>query len=66
MAKPQIRSIITHFVHDEHPLPLSERIDDLHVQVIERRLAQLGLSNRQKVNMIDRIIANLKPSEIKK
>lgn len=64
MKKPQIRNIIPHLVQSEHPKSLSDRIADLHVQVIENRLGQFNLTIEQKLTVIDRIIANLKSSEV--
>ena len=64
MKKPQIRNIIPHFVQDEHPQPLSDRIADLHIQVIERRLRQSNLTTEQKLTVIDQIINNLSAGEV--
>lgn len=64
MKKPQIRSIIPHFVQHEHAKSLSSRIADLHIQVIESRLNQLALTTEQKLTVIDQILANLKNSEV--
>ena len=63
MKKPQIRSIITHFVHDEKPQSLSERITDFHIQIIERRLNNLNVTTKQKLAIIDQIIVSLKTGE---
>lgn len=64
MKKPQIRRIVPHFVHDEQEISLSDRIADLHTQIIARRLRQLDLTAAQKRALLDQIIANLKASEI--
>lgn len=64
MKKPQVRRIIPHFVHDEHSASLSDRIADLHVQVIENRLNRLDLTTEQKLKVIDLILANLKSGEV--
>ena len=63
MKKPQIRSIIPHFVQDEHPQSLSDRIADLHIQVIERSLSQSDLTTAQKLSVIDQIMDNLRACE---
>jgi uncharacterized protein with von Willebrand factor type A (vWA) domain len=65
MKKAQIRNIIPHFVQDEHSQSLSNRIADLHAQVIERRLNQSNLTLVQKLTVIDQIIENLKSREVK-
>jgi len=64
MKKPQIRRIIPHFVQDEQRLSLSDRIADLHIQVIERSLNQSELSTAQKLTVIDQIIENLRTGEV--
>lgn len=64
MKKPQIRSIIPHFVQHEHSQSLSDRIADLHAQVIESTLRRLELTTQQKITVIDQIIDNLKSSEV--
>lgn len=64
MKKQQIRNIIPHIVQYEHSQPLSDRIADLHAQVIERRLQQMNLTTPQKLTVIDQIIANLKAVEV--
>jgi hypothetical protein len=65
MKKAQIRNIIPHFVQYEHPRSLSDRIADLHAQVIERKLYQSDLTSAQKMTVIDKIIENLKAGEAK-
>lgn len=64
MKKPQIRSIIPHIVQHEHSQSLSDRIADLHAQVIESKLRRLELTTQQKITVIDQIIDNLKSSEV--
>lgn len=64
MKKPQIRSIIPHFVQHEHANSLSSRIADLHIQVIESRLNQLALTTEQKLAVIDQILMTLKSREM--
>lgn len=64
MKKPQIRSIIPHFVQDEHSQSLSDRIADLHAQIIESRLDRLDLTTEQKLTVIDQIITKLKSGEV--
>lgn len=60
MKKLQIRRIIPHIVQWEHSSPLSDRVADLHAQVIESRLEQLELTTEQKIMVIDRIMKNIK------
>jgi hypothetical protein len=63
MKQPQIRSIIPHFVQDENGETLSGGIAGLHAQVIENRLSQLNLTTKQKLTVLDQIIANLRANK---
>ena len=63
MKKPQIRNIIPHFVFYEHHPCLSDKINELHVQIIKRTLGQLDITAQQKTTVVDQIIANIKSRE---
>ena len=60
MKKPQIRSVIPHFVSVGQPNLLPDRIADFHAQIIERRINQYNLTTEQKLTVIDQIIVNLR------
>ena len=62
MGRPQIQKIIPHIVHLDNPRALSARLDDLHIQVIERFLRRSDLTPAQQVKVIDLIAQNLKGS----
>lgn len=62
MKKPQIQKIIPHIVHRDDSGALSDRIADLHIQVIERYLRQTDLTTEQKVRVIDLIEKNMSAS----
>ena len=60
MKKPQIRYIVPHLVPYAHARPLSERITELHIQAIQNQLNRMELTAGQKLQVIDRMIANIK------
>lgn len=62
MRKPQIQKIIPHIVHRDDSRALSDRIADLHIQVIERYLRQTDLTPAQQIRVIDLIEKNLSTS----
>lgn len=64
MKKPQIHRIIPHIVQGEYSKSLSDRVADLHAQVIESKLDRLELTTEQKIMVIDQIIGNLKLREV--
>lgn len=63
MKKPQIRHLVPHLVLYTHARPLSERITELHIQAIQNQLNRMGLTAGQKLQVIDRIMKNIKGSE---
>lgn len=64
MKKPQIRRIVPHIVQPEHAIPLSNRVADLHAQIISNRLSKLELTAAQKTTVIDQILVNMKSAEV--
>lgn len=64
MGKNKIRSIIIHRNNNAHTDSLSSRVNEFHVQVIERKLGQLYSTAEQKIAVIDEIIGNLKLREV--
>lgn len=62
MKRPQIRTIVPHAASDQHLQSQSDRIADLRVQVIARKLTQSNLTAAQKIAVIDQIVENLKSS----
>lgn len=64
MRKNQIQHVI---IHPADPLNDHSRADQMsqfHLDVIERRLGQSDLSTEQKIEIIDKIIVDLKLREV--
>lgn len=64
MGKNSIRNVIVHISDDTDIHSLSNRINEFHVDIIERRLNQSNLTTEQKTAVIDKIIDELKSREI--
>lgn len=64
MKKNQIRRVIIHGADNLNFNSLSDKINEFHIEVIERRLNQLSLTKEQKNAVINRIIDNLKLREV--
>ena len=63
MKKNCIQNIIIHVSDNIDSRSLSDKINEFHVEVIERRLSNSNLSVKEKVAVIDRILENLKSRE---
>ena len=63
MKKNQVQKIIIHTAVSANSKALADRVSEFHADVIERRLQQLGLPAKYKIDIIDNIIASLKSRE---
>jgi hypothetical protein len=64
MVNKQVRKIVIHLVKpSESDTSIPDKINELHVEIINRRLEQNDLTAEQKIAVIDQIIENLKSSE---
>ena len=64
MINKQVRKIVTHLVKPpESDTSIPDKINELHVEIIRRRLEQNNLTAEQKIVIIDQIIENLKSRE---
>lgn len=62
MKKKQIQNVNVHIVKGEHAFPFN-KINQLHVEVIEHNLKKTNLTYQQKITVIDKIIKNMKLRE---
>ena len=64
MVNKQVREIIIHLVEPpESDTSIPDKINELYVEMIRRRLDQNNLTAEQKIVIIDQIIENLKSRE---
>ena len=64
MVNKQVRKIVMHLIEPpESNTSIPDKINELHVEIIKRRLEQNGLTAEQKIVVIDQIIENLKSRE---
>ncbi len=63
MKKNCIQNIIIHVSDNMDSHSLTDKINEFHVEVIERRLSNSNLSVKEKISVIDRILENLKLRE---
>ena len=63
MKKNCIQNIVIHTSDNMDSHSLSNKINEFHVEVIERRLNNSNLSAKEKIAVIDRILENLKSRE---
>ena len=64
MRKNRIRNVIVHTANQLNFHSLADQMSQFHLDVIERRLGQSGLSTEQKIEIIDKIIVDLKLREV--
>ena len=60
MRKNIIRNVIIDKVESADKHTLSKRTSALHAEIIERKLNQSGLSKKNKIEVLDKIIENIK------
>ncbi len=63
MRKNRIRNIIVHESDIDGIRALADRVSEFHLEIIERKLKQSGLTTKQKIAVIDKILENLKARE---
>mgnify|MGYP003378307207 CR=1 FL=1 len=63
MRKNRIRNIIVHDSDIDGIHALADRVSEFHLEIIERKLKQSGLTTNQKIAVIDKILENLKARE---
>lgn len=63
MRKNCVRDVIVHVPDDMDFHTLSDKINELHAEVIERRLKNCSLTAREKIIVIDQIIKKLQSRE---
>lgn len=63
MKKSKIQNIFVHIVESTSSNSLPDKINEFHMQVIERKLNELAITPAHKTIIIDKIIDNLKSRE---
>ncbi len=63
MKKNHVQSIIIHTPDNMDFHALSDKVNEFHAEVIERRLNRSNQTIEQKLAVIDKIIKNLKSRE---
>ena len=65
MGKLSIKSFFVHSDDEADMSAVADRISDLHMEIIERRLRSSGLSAKQQIEIIVRVIQKLKTTKTK-
>ena len=63
MRKNQVQNIIVHIPDNIDLRALSNKVNEFHVDLIERRLNSCNLTTSDKITVIDHILENLKSRE---
>lgn len=64
MVNKQVRKIVIHLVEPpKSDTSVPDKMNELHVEIIRRRLDQNNLTAEQKIAVIDQIIENLRSRE---
>lgn len=64
MRKNTIQNVIVHIADNADIHALADRVNEFHLDIIERKLNQSDLSTEQKIAVIDKILDDLKSREI--
>jgi len=64
MRKNRIQSVIVHTADQLNLHSRADQMSQFHLDIIERRLGQSGLSTKQKIEIIDKIIVDLQLREV--
>ena len=59
MGKSKIKSVVVHTVPTTDYCDRMDRLNQLHIQFIKRRLEESGLTAFEQVSIIEKIIANI-------
>lgn len=63
MKKNCIQNVKIHVPDGMDLHALSDKINEFHIEIIERKLHSFNLTNQEKVAVIDKILENLKLRE---
>ena len=64
MLNKKVRSIVIHMVKPSNSnVSIPDKMNELHIEIIKRKLEQTHLTTEQKVTVINKIIENLKSKE---
>lgn len=63
MKKNYVQNVMIHVPDDMNFHALSDKINEFHSEVIERRLSSTNLTADEKITVIDKILDNLKSCE---
>ncbi len=61
MGKLSIKSFLIRSDDEADMSDIADRISDIHIDIIERRLRSSGLSAKQQIEIIVKIVQKLKP-----
>lgn len=64
MRKNMARNIVVHTGSKRSPDTLANRVSEFHAEIVARRLRRADLTTEQKIEVIDKIIADLRMREI--
>lgn len=63
MRKNTARNIVVHTSSERSPDILANRVSEFHAEIVARRLRRADLTTEQKIEVIDKIIADLRMRE---
>ena len=64
MKKNCVKNVIVHMPENMDFHTLSDKINEFHVEVVERRLHSSNLTTEEKLVVLDKILNNLKSREL--
>ena len=64
MKKNCVKNVIVHMPENMDFHTLSDKINEVHVEVVERRLNSSNLTTEEKLVVLDKILNNLKSREL--
>ncbi len=64
MKKNCVQNVIIHVPENMDVHALSDKINEFHLEVVERRLNGSNLTTDEKIAVIDKILDNLKSREL--
>ena len=59
MSKSNIQNIVLHIDNSADLKKIEEKVNQFHIEVIERKLANSNLTKNDKITVINKIIENL-------